>query len=165
MTTAIACAPVLPPCPATTGSNTASAVTSAIVSSKMPTTAAARKAVARLMTSHGSRLRTTTSTGESAFSSRPAPTIFCMSASASACTARSAASWRITPSSSPASLMTGSASNRRCCIFSVTSSRVASTWIVATSRIASSPTVCVGSARISARIVRTPVSRLSRSTT
>jgi hypothetical protein len=40
------------PAPATTGSSTASAMSAAIVPSKIPTTEAARKAVARLMCSH-----------------------------------------------------------------------------------------------------------------
>ena len=56
--TASAWAPALPDCPATTGNSTASAVNCAIVDSNSPTTAAARNAVARLICSHGKRLRT-----------------------------------------------------------------------------------------------------------
>ena len=51
------CVAALPPMPATTGMNTASAVTTLMVFWKRATTDAARNAVARLTISHGSRLR------------------------------------------------------------------------------------------------------------
>ena len=85
--TARACAPELPDCPATTGSNTASAVYLAIVDSKRPTTAAARNAVSRLICSQGSRLRTANSGGDRARSSGLAPLIIWMSAERSSCIA------------------------------------------------------------------------------
>ena len=58
MVTASACAPVLPDWPATTGSRIARAVNCAMVSSKRPTTKEARKAVSRLICSHGRRFLT-----------------------------------------------------------------------------------------------------------
>ena len=75
MVTANACAPVFPDCPATTGKRTARAVKRAMVPSNNPTTEAARKAVRRLTSSHGSRLRTAKPTGERARSSLLAPTM------------------------------------------------------------------------------------------
>ena len=51
------CVAALPPIPATTGMNTASAGTCLIVLSNSATTEAARNAVTRLTSSHGSRLR------------------------------------------------------------------------------------------------------------
>ena len=51
------CVPALPPCPATIGMNAANTAAWAIVLSKSETTAEARKAVPRLITSQGSRLR------------------------------------------------------------------------------------------------------------
>ena len=84
--------PLLPDCPATTGSRMASAVNLAMVPSKMPTTNAARNAVARLISSHGNRCRTANDTRDSARSSLLTPTIVCMlivaSASAAATSAR-----------------------------------------------------------------------------
>jgi len=53
--TASACMPLFPDWPATTGRRIASAVNLAIVPSKSPTVNAARKAVARLISSQGSR--------------------------------------------------------------------------------------------------------------
>ena len=83
MVTARAWAPELPDWPATTGRRMARAVTFSMVSSKRPTTDAARKAVPRLIWSHGSRLRTANSGGDNARSSLLAPTMVWMSALAS----------------------------------------------------------------------------------
>ena len=74
---------MLPPWPATTGISTASAATWAMTSSNRPTTAAAMKAVTKLIINHGRRLRTTTFTGDKARSSALAPAIFCRSSNAS----------------------------------------------------------------------------------
>ena len=51
------CVAALPPMPATTGMNTASALQRAMVPSNSATTEAAMNAVTRLTCSHGSRLR------------------------------------------------------------------------------------------------------------
>ncbi len=91
MVTASACAPALPDWPATTGNKTASAVNLAIVLSNSPTTAAARKAVARLICSHGSRLTTANQVRDNARSSLLAPTMVWISRLASSCTAVSSA--------------------------------------------------------------------------
>ena len=90
--TASACMPLFPDWPATTGSRIASAVNLAMVPSNIPTTNAARNAVARLISSQGSRWRTANDTRESARSSLLTPTIVCRlivaSASAAATRAR-----------------------------------------------------------------------------
>ena len=64
--------------------STASALYFEIVPWNSPTTDAARNAVARLISSHGSRCRTAKLTRESAVSSLLAPTIVWMSDDASA---------------------------------------------------------------------------------
>ena len=88
---------MFPDCPATTGSNTASAVNWAIVASKIPTTEAARNAVARLICNHGSRLLTAKPTLDSARSSLPAPVMLTRSALSSVSTAETSWPSRITP--------------------------------------------------------------------
>ncbi len=105
--------------------STASAVNRAIVDSNIPTTAAARNAVTRLISSHGSRLRTANITGESARSCRLAPTIACMSDAASSCAVDASVSWRITPMSRPSKSTTGRLVRRRSVKRSTTSSWVA----------------------------------------
>ena len=92
MVTARACDPVLPDCPATTGRKIARAVKRAIVSSNSPTTEAARKAVTRLICSHGSRLRMANVVFDRARSSRPAPTIAWIASLASCWAADTSAS-------------------------------------------------------------------------
>ena len=67
------CVPALPPMPATTGMNTASAVAWLMVASNSLTTAAARKAVARLTYSHGRRFRSELTGGENTLSSDDTP--------------------------------------------------------------------------------------------
>ena len=106
--TASACAPALPDCPATTGSSTASAVNCEMTPSNRPTTAAARKAVSRLICSHGRRLRTANAGVDSARSSGLAPTMVWMSRLDSSSTAAISSAWRITPTKRPARLTTGS---------------------------------------------------------
>ena len=91
MVTASACAPVLPDCPATTGMSTASAVKRAMVSSKRPTTEAARNAVSRFTCSQGRRFLTAKSGLERARSSRLAPTIVCTSTLEACSTAETSA--------------------------------------------------------------------------
>ncbi len=121
--TASACAPVLPDWPATTGISTASAVNLAMSPSNEPTTAAARNAVTRLICSQGRRLRTAKSAGESARSSLLAPTIVARSSLLSLRNALNSSAWRITPSSRPSALTTGSVLSGVCCSTSTTSSR------------------------------------------
>ena len=104
--TASAWLPLFPDCPATTGSSTASAVTWAMVPSKIPTTAAARKAVTRLMNSQGSRLRTENIGLLRARSSRPTPTMACRSVVASSSAAEVSRLRRIKPSSLPSTSTT-----------------------------------------------------------
>ena len=73
MITVRVCVAALPPIPATMGMNTASPIHAPIVSWKMPTTAAARNAVARLTISHGIRLRSDSLAGVNTRSSLDTP--------------------------------------------------------------------------------------------
>src|SRR6266550_5675349 len=125
MVTASACIPLLPDCPATTGMSTARAVYFAIVPSNSPTTNAARNAVARLISSHGSRWRTANDTRESARSSLLTPTIVCMLIVASASAASTSARYRITPTRRWSESTTGSVATRCSVRYATISSRVA----------------------------------------